>query len=160
LIQVFEIKGTPRGQGRARARNHGKFARVYEDPEDTKYKENIKAQIANQNPQFIAQGKPVLLCLVYHMERPKGHYGAKGNVTPKHENEDCVSKPDVDNMEKACKDAMKGIVWHDDNQVVCVWHFKQYAEVPKVQIFVSGGGVKDIRRFLMLLMRDHGVLDE
>ena len=39
-------------------------------------------------------------------------------------------KPDIDNLEKLVKDAMKGIIYRDDSLVVGVHKFKQYAEPP------------------------------
>ena len=48
-----------------------------------------------------------------------------------------TSKPDSDNLTKAAKDAMNGIVWLDDAQVVQTWTSKLYGETPRVLIEVE-----------------------
>lgn len=45
-----------------------------------------------------------------------------------------TSKPDADNILKAVKDAMNGVVWLDDSQVVTASATKGYSRVPKVVI--------------------------
>ena len=73
---------------------------------------------------------PVELRLVFKMPRPKSHYR-----TGKHAGElrpDAphwhVSTPDGDNLEKAVKDALTGIVWRDDSQVCVTTKAKVYAD--------------------------------
>ena len=51
-------------------------------------------------------------------------------------------KPDIDNLEKLVKDAMKGIIYRDDSLVVGVHKLKQYAEPPGV----SGSGFSRWRK--------------
>lgn len=53
----------------------------------------------------------------------------------------CWKKPDLDNLEKAVKDALKGVAWHDDAQVVAYGprHGKFYhasGDVPHVDIAI------------------------
>lgn len=36
-------------------------------------------------------------------------------------------KPDVDNMAKACLDALNGKLWHDDSQIIRLYVTKQWA---------------------------------
>lgn len=49
-----------------------------------------------------------------------------------------TSKPDLDNLEKAVKDAMNGIAWGDDCQVVKTTKIKRYAMTPGVDVELSG----------------------
>lgn len=46
-------------------------------------------------------------------------------------------KPDIDNVEKAIFDAINGIVWKDDVQVVRVSKEKRYSATPCVQVSIS-----------------------
>ena len=46
--------------------------------------------------------------------------------------EDHVKKPDLDNLIKAFKDAAKGILWHDDSQVVQMTARKAYGDKPMI----------------------------
>lgn len=47
-----------------------------------------------------------------------------------------TARPDLDNVVKAAKDSMNGIVWLDDAQVVELWASKHYNDVPSVTITV------------------------
>jgi Holliday junction resolvase RusA-like endonuclease len=44
-----------------------------------------------------------------------------------------TKRPDIDNLAKAVKDALKGVVYRDDSQIVEAHLFKQYGE-PAVKI--------------------------
>lgn len=48
-----------------------------------------------------------------------------------------TAKPDADNITKAAKDALNGIVWLDDAQVVQSWVSKLYGDTPRVLIEVE-----------------------
>lgn len=48
-----------------------------------------------------------------------------------------TTKPDIDNVEKAIFDAMNGIVWRDDVQVVEVAKRKFYSHTPGVTVSVE-----------------------
>lgn len=47
-----------------------------------------------------------------------------------------TKKPDIDNVEKALFDAMNGVVWFDDVQVVNVSKSKRFGEFPGVMVRV------------------------
>jgi len=47
-----------------------------------------------------------------------------------------TKKPDIDNLAKAVKDALKGIIYKDDSQIVEAYLSKQYGE-PAVKIEVK-----------------------
>lgn len=125
MIQRFIVEGNPRGQGRPKATIRGRHAGVYEDSKDRLYKENLAAQVVTQRPEFIPAGVPVELEVSCYMSRPQAHYGAKG-LKPRYEDARPLGTPDVDNIAKACMDALKGIVWHDDSQIVRVTMEKHY----------------------------------
>lgn len=127
---TFRVYGEPKAQPRVRAfarkMGNGKFAaRVY-DPGTA---EAWKSQIAEAAKPFIERTitNPVRLKLEFFMPRPKSHFGKKGlkpNAPQFH-----VSKPDLDNMEKAIKDALTQIhMWQDDCQVIGVTKRKHYAQ--------------------------------
>jgi Holliday junction resolvase RusA-like endonuclease len=128
IIQKFIIEGTPHGQGRPRACKRGKHAGVYEAAEDAQYKRNVAAQIVARPPPYVGPKIPVFLEVTFYMPRPQEHFSAKGPVKENFVNLRPTVKPDLDNMLKAVKDAMTGIVWHDDSQVVSETVSKFYAD--------------------------------
>lgn len=134
--QTFVVKGIPKAQGRPRFARMGKFVRAY-DPKDSRaYKDNFAAQIAAQKPRFIEQGKPVALDLAFYLPRPKVHYRADGAVKERYASTEPTGRPDTENMVKACMDAMTGVVWYDDSQVVSLHARKYYDTVPRTVVWV------------------------
>lgn len=47
-----------------------------------------------------------------------------------------TKKPDVDNIFKCVTDAMSGIAYKDDKQIVAATVNKWYAEVPRVEVLI------------------------
>lgn len=48
-----------------------------------------------------------------------------------------TSKPDLDNLKKAVLDAMNGVVYKDDSQVVSDAGEKRYGDEPRVDVFIQ-----------------------
>lgn len=75
---------------------------------------------------------PVAVRVVFYMPRPKGHYGTGRNAgvlkagavmaRP-------ITKPDATKLWRSTEDALKGIIWGDDSQVV-TQSVSKYYEVP------------------------------
>lgn len=128
LIRIW-IPGTPQGKGRARARIAGKgakqFIQHYTPGKTRSYEEAIKVLAAAQ-----MSGRPPLvgavhMALVIVMPVPKSWPNWKRELVDK----DAIApttKPDSDNVEKAVKDALNGVVWKDDAQVVYTSKLKIY----------------------------------
>lgn len=81
---------------------------------------------------------PLLLSLTFHVLRPKGHYGTGRNagtvkasapLWPK-------SKPDVSKLVRGVEDAMTGIVYVDDAQIVQQYAEKRYGFPERVEVVV------------------------
>ena len=64
---------------------------------------------------------PLAVSFFFRVARPRGHFNAKGMVTPGKPAFPDV-RPDTTKLMRSTEDALKGIVWADDCQVV-----KQYA---------------------------------
>lgn len=137
MTQTFIYHGIPKAQGRPRFSRRGKFVVTYDPKDSRQYKNNIAAQIVQQNPVLIGKNVPVMMHLLFVLPRPKNHYRANGEVKERCLHIKHTGRPDLDNMEKALKDALKGIVWHDDSQVFSVVKSKIYGEKPKVEITVT-----------------------
>jgi len=136
MIQKFTFIGVPKAQGRPRFARRGKFVTAYDPKDSAQYKNNVAAQIVAQKPVLIGQGIPIKLRLEFYLPRPQGHYKTDGKVKDKFLLEMHVKKPDLDNLVKAVKDSLKGIVWHDDSQVYSTLSNKYYGNTPEVLITV------------------------
>ena len=126
MTQVFTILGDPRPQGRPRFARMGKFVKAY-DPKDSRdYKQTLAAQIAAQNPEYVADRAICLEC-EFIFARPK--------TLPK-KVQDHTRKPDIDNLVKSFLDAATGILWRDDTQIVSISARKDYGDVPQIRVKV------------------------
>lgn len=113
--EVF-INIRPKPAPRPRVTKNG----TYNAGDYTKYKKEIS--VAGKEV-FELSSKPLHLYVAFFFEVPKSWTKAKKASNPFH-----VSKPDVDNLIKGIKDALNGIAYKDDSQVVSVFALKQYAE--------------------------------
>lgn len=118
-INRYVISGTPVAQGRPRATSRGSHATVYEPKKSKEYKASASFQVKMQNPFKIEEG-PVSVRLEFYMPRPKS---LKKSVE-KH-----VKKPDIDNLAKCVLDAMNGMLWHDDSQIIYLVCIKEYVKI-------------------------------
>jgi len=129
------IPGKPRGKGRPRFGN----GRTYTDKATREY-ETLVATIAEQemaNIRATVTEKPVSVYIIAHFAIPKS--------TPKKRIAEVLSnppktKPDVDNIAKIVLDALNGIVFADDRQVVSCTVEKVYSESPCVEVIVKENG--------------------
>lgn len=74
---------------------------------------------------------PLEATMTFVLRRPKGHYGTGRNAAVLKPGAPVYpsGKPDVGKLGRATEDALTGIVWHDDAQVVRSVLIKVYSEV-------------------------------
>jgi Holliday junction resolvase RusA-like endonuclease len=75
---------------------------------------------------------PVAVVIIFKYRIPKSWTKKKKLDPPQH-----TSKPDIDNLIKSVMDAMNGIVYKDDGQVVSVYGVKMYGDNDEVVIKLS-----------------------
>lgn len=134
------IPGNPQGKGRARAfKTPAGHIGHYTPARTRTYEGMIRTQAIEAMGSVKPFEGPVLLTLraVYPVPKswPKWKKGLveAGQILP-------TVKPDIDNVEKAVKDALNGVVWKDDCQVCAVVKHKLYPEsdeAPHVRIAIS-----------------------
>ena len=98
---------------------------------------------------------PVAVEFLFFLPRPKGHYGTGRNAgilkssSPVHP----TVKPDVTKLIRSTEDAMKGIAWIDDSDVVDQHGRKVYGRRPGalITITLAHGAYDDERRLEELL---------
>ena len=131
-VIAFTIPGITVAKGRARTLKSG---RSYTPAKTANYAARV-AQIGK-----LAMGDaplldgPLSLSIVVHLPIPaswskaKQASALKGTVWP-------VSRPDLDNYEKGIMDALNGIVWNDDSQIVQLASTKVYSDEPRAVVRV------------------------
>ena len=83
-------------------------------------------------------GGPMSVELTFRMKRPNSHYrDLRGTLKVGYASARPDVMPDLDKLIRAILDALTGIVWRDDGQVVDIIARKVYASNPGVDIVVS-----------------------
>lgn len=79
---------------------------------------------------------PLQLVLEFFVPRPKGHYGSGRNagVVKASAAPYPIGRPDAKKLARGTTDALKGIVFFDDSQIVADIALKQYGEPARVEI--------------------------
>lgn len=119
------IPVSPFGKQRPHAAHRGGVTVVYTPEQTLSVEAEIRfyaRQALNVDyPDFVPWCGAVKLELTAYVHRPKS---AKNRVYP-------ISKPDLSNIVKIFEDALNGIIWVDDCQIVSITTSKLYAESPE-----------------------------
>lgn len=130
----FTVEGQPVPQPRARISTRGGFARGYVPAKHPihAYRQAVAAaaRIACPHPT----DDPVEITFWFTIARPKSHLNKSGIK----KNAPLFPKGDWDNLAKGVQDAMNGIVWYDDSQVVDAHVYKRYGRIGETRIEVRG----------------------
>ena len=127
----FEVMGMP--QGKARARTGKGFSYT---PEKTVLYENLikTSFLAADNKKTFFDGEPVEMYITALFPIPKSTTKKDRERIRKKELFP-TKKPDADNIAKVICDALNGVAYHDDTQVVKLTVRKAYTEdEPKVVV--------------------------
>lgn len=127
----FTVYGTPRPQGSMRAFRHKTTGAVINVPDNklTKpWKQEIAGMASMETPGMIpfAKGVPVSVAMNFYFAKPKSV-----------KREAMTVKPDGDKLVRAIFDAIKGILIHDDAQVVQFFASKYYGTPERVEIKIQ-----------------------
>lgn len=131
----FSVPGQPQGKGRPRVGNIGGHARMFTPAKTLAYEGFIalQAQIAMAGHDLVEGPVEVRMFIALQVPESKSKRwkadALAGRVFP-------TTKPDVDNTVKAVFDALNGVVWRDDVQVVDLVLRKRYSNQPRVEVEV------------------------
>ena len=140
-MMTFNIPGKPQGKARARTFYNPKLGRSQSiTPEKTVLYENwIKkcfiAQCGSKPGYFDKEPLMIHICAWFEIPKStsqkKAEQMAKGQLRP-------TKKLDADNIAKAVCDALNGLAYHDDTQVVDLQIIKRYTEYrPRVAVLID-----------------------
>ncbi len=137
----FFVPGTPAPGGSKRPIKHkhtGKVV-VIDDAKGNKAWRDRVAAFAFEHYTSEPLKGPLSLRLMFIVTRPKGHYRTGRNS---HALRDSAPKwptvkPDVTKLVRALEDALKGITWEDDSQVVTQWATKVYGSRPGCYVTIQ-----------------------
>jgi Holliday junction resolvase RusA-like endonuclease len=94
--------------------------------------------IAREHHHDLLINGPVVVTLAFYFARPKGHYGTGRNVGTLRASapREMTTMPDVDKLARCALDALTGIVFRDDAQIVDLHAGKRYGEPERAEFTV------------------------
>lgn len=128
------IPGKPLGKQRPRVLKTGI---AYTPKQTVNYETFVKQLYFEQYHREKPFEGPVRVRIVAYMPIPQGTSKVKktdmmrGIIRP-------TKKPDVDNIIKIIADALNGMAYQDDKQIVSCTVEKVYSDVPRVQVEIRG----------------------
>ena len=134
MMVEFMVLGAPKGKERPRAAKLRDRTIVY-TPKKTKDYEREIATAYRTQCRGIFSGAVAIEIHAYY-EIPKSASRKRG-LDMVSDRERPTKKPDVDNIAKAVCDALNGVAYKDDSQVVDLTVRKYYSKFPHVQVFIS-----------------------
>ena len=136
---TFQVPGKPQGKARARTVMSKALGHSisYTPENDLLYENLIKSRFLDQADGFyLGAGTPVTLRIVARFLPPASASKKKqqemlaGEILP-------LKKPDMDNIVKVVADALNGVAYHDDTQVILVSAKKAYSAMEGLDITVE-----------------------
>ena len=130
----FKILGEPFGKQRPKFTAVGKFGRAYTPDKTVNYETYVKLTYNSLDlPKLegqIAFGVSAYYPIPKSTSQKKRNLMLSGAIRP-------TIKPDYDNIAKIISDALNGIAYDDDKQIVDARIKKFYSEIPRVEVEIS-----------------------
>ena len=132
----FTIPGEPTGKGRPRVVKFGNRSMAFTPQKTVSYENLVKLEYQAQSEGECFGDRQVRMNIKAYYGLPKSDSRNKrtaklaGQIRP-------TKKPDIDNVYKIIADALNGIAYNDDSQIVSARIEKLYAETPHVDITIE-----------------------
>lgn len=128
---IFTVPGIPVAKGRPRVTKYVTYT-----PQKTKDYENLVRWSCKSKYKDKPLNGPIRVDIIFYMLIPKGtskkrtKAKIKGDILP-------TKRPDWDNMAKAITDALNGIAYNDDNQIVETHIYKYFSDNPRAEVKIT-----------------------
>lgn len=134
----FTVLGKPFPQPRPRAASRGGLTQIYTpDPQGqlSAWKRAVAYQVKAERPEKFPKGTALAIFIKFFLPRPKTHFREGMNAGKLRAGAPpfpvAMSRDDWDNLAKSTTDAMTGICWEDDSQIVDARILKVYSDTPR-----------------------------
>ena len=132
----FTVDGEPKGKARARTVRNGDKVHSFTPKSTAEYEKLVKVSYLSTESRGIwFDNEPLSINIIAYFQPPKRFTKAdrekvaKGVIFP-------VKKPDADNIAKIICDALNGVAYRDDAQIVDCHITKRYGE-PRVEVMIK-----------------------
>lgn len=131
---IFHVDLDPVPKGRPKFSKIGGFVRTYTPKKTSDYEAQVKAIAQNAMTREPLE-TPLSAFLYFRLPIPRS-YPKKRVAACLSGSERPIKKPDLDNLAKSVLDALNGVVYKDDSQLVSLHITKVYDHNPGVDIMV------------------------
>ena len=121
----FIVKGTPQPKERPRATIRGSYATIYTPKNTVQFERYVKQVASEYTPPKLLSGA-LFMTLSFYLQRPQSLSSTIIYDT---------KRPDVDNLAKSIMDALEGVIYEHDAQVIHLVVAKSYG-TPRVEIII------------------------
>ena len=135
MEKTLEMLIEPRPKERPRVAMIGGHPRIYTPKKTEEYEEAIRKAWIKANGEDPFTG-PLVLRVWLGMRIPKSTSKVNRVAMLERRIRPTV-KPDVDNCAKSVLDALNGVAYKDDNQIVTLLAKKYYTETPCIKVVVA-----------------------
>ena len=134
----FTIPGEPCAQGRPRFSTLGGYVKAIDPAKSRNQKSYIKylATAAAKQQGWIYTYLPLYVEIIAYMGIPKSK-SKKWRAAAIRGQERPTKKPDTDNIFKLVTDALSGVIYADDKQIVSCRVQKWYSEEPRTEVRIA-----------------------
>lgn len=137
----FTVFGTAKASGSKRAfklKNSSRIV-VTDANKGAKPWKNLVAQEAGRHVNGAGLLRtPLDVHFAFYVARPKGHFTSKGALSAEGRRKSVpTKKPDVLKLARAVEDALTGVVYYDDAQIVTERIEKRWGEPERVEIEIA-----------------------
>lgn len=149
----FTVPGPPIGQGRPRFTTIGGHVKAYDPAPSREHKETVRSLVIQAMEKkcfdILPASMPVSVSIKSFRPVPQSkptwfkRAAALNAVAP-------LTKPDADNLIKGLLDAMNGIVYADDKQIIDLHYSSAFTDKPRTEVTVTGfyQNMEDIRKIV------------
>lgn len=111
---------------------------VDDNPEGRSWKESVaRAALAARLGEADLLTGAIAVTMSFYRPRPKGHYGKSGLNATGRASIAPTTRPDVLKLARCLEDALTGVVWQDDAQIVEEHLFKFWDEPVRVEVEIE-----------------------
>lgn len=135
-MDTIIVEGKVEGKGRPRFKNVGNFVQTYTPKNTRLYEKTIADAYKNQSGVIFPTEMPLKLRIRAFMGIPSTFSKKKKTRAIQSELRP-TKKPDADNIAKSVLDALNGVAYADDKQVVDLGIKKYYGEVERLEIEIQ-----------------------
>ena len=127
----FRVFGIPQTKGSTKSfyvKNLNRVVTTNDNPKNKNWALAVSQEAVRVRPPTLWMG-PISLVLRFHLKKPKS---LKKNAHVWH-----TKKPDISKITRSIEDALTGIIWGDDAQIVESSQQKFYSDAPGVEILIT-----------------------